>query len=147
MYCLLDAEANLALAVDSRNAILSINSIQQTLQGFRFPTGWRVRIKGASDCSSWCSLFSDLWQAKTLHFLDVSQNSLDKKSVEYIVAALTPAPESGLLTLRMDDCQLRPAALETLCERQEHPFPFSSTDERFRQGRPDVIPTAYIVKI
>ncbi|KAF8340191.1 hypothetical protein F5887DRAFT_1076994 [Amanita rubescens] len=54
-------------------------------------------------------------KAKTLQFLDVSQNSLDKKSVEYIVAALTPAPEQGILTLRMDDCQLRPAALETLC--------------------------------
>ncbi|KAK2467301.1 hypothetical protein APHAL10511_000536 [Amanita phalloides] len=54
-------------------------------------------------------------KAKSLQFLDVSQNSLDKKSVEYIVAALTPASEPGLVSLRMDDCQLRPAALETLC--------------------------------
>ncbi|KIL56431.1 hypothetical protein M378DRAFT_17099 [Amanita muscaria Koide BX008] len=53
--------------------------------------------------------------AKSLQFLDVSLNSLDKKSVEYIVAALPPAPERALVSLRMDDCQLRPAALETLC--------------------------------
>ncbi|KAF8638634.1 hypothetical protein AX17_002059 [Amanita inopinata Kibby_2008] len=54
-------------------------------------------------------------KAKSLQFLDLSQNSLDKKSVEYIVAALTPASEPGIVSLRMDDCQLRPAALETLC--------------------------------
>ncbi|KAM6494674.1 hypothetical protein JOM56_009297, partial [Amanita muscaria] len=54
-------------------------------------------------------------RAKSLQFLDVSLNSLDKKSVEYIVAALPPAPERALVSLRMDDCQLRPAALETLC--------------------------------
>lgn len=40
---------------------------------------------------------------------------LDKKSVEYIVAALETAPEPGLVSLRLDDCALRPAALETLC--------------------------------
>lgn len=54
-------------------------------------------------------------QANSLQFLDVSQNSLDKKAVEYIVAALATAPEPGLVSLRMDDCLLRPAGLETLC--------------------------------
>ncbi|PPQ80139.1 hypothetical protein CVT25_001438 [Psilocybe cyanescens] len=54
-------------------------------------------------------------KAKTLQFLDLSQNSLDKKSVEYIVAAFETAPDPGLVSLRLDDCALRPAALETLC--------------------------------
>ncbi|TFK36219.1 hypothetical protein BDQ12DRAFT_687045 [Crucibulum laeve] len=54
-------------------------------------------------------------KAKSLQFLDVSQNVLDKKSIEYIVAALATAPEPGLVSLRLDDCALRPAALETLC--------------------------------
>ncbi|PPR00680.1 hypothetical protein CVT24_000968 [Panaeolus cyanescens] len=54
-------------------------------------------------------------KAKSLQFLDLSQNSLDKKSIEYIVAALETAPEPGLVSLRLDDCQLRPPALETLC--------------------------------
>ncbi|KNZ78735.1 Leucine-rich repeat-containing protein 68 [Termitomyces sp. J132] len=53
-------------------------------------------------------------QAKNLQFLDLSQNNLDKKSVEYIVAALATAPNQGLVSLRIDDCQLRPAALEAL---------------------------------
>lgn len=35
--------------------------------------------------------------------------------MEYIVAALETAPEPGLVSLRLDDCSLRPAALETLC--------------------------------
>ena len=54
-------------------------------------------------------------KAKSLQFLDLSQNILDKKSVEYIVAALETAPEPGLVSLRLDDCGLRPAALEALC--------------------------------
>ncbi|KAL0959057.1 hypothetical protein HGRIS_014357 [Hohenbuehelia grisea] len=53
-------------------------------------------------------------QAKALQFLDLSQNNLDKKSVEYIVAALTTAPGLGLISLRMDDCNLRHAGLEVL---------------------------------
>ncbi|KAH6879625.1 hypothetical protein BKA70DRAFT_1447902 [Coprinopsis sp. MPI-PUGE-AT-0042] len=56
-----------------------------------------------------------LKKANSLQFLDVSQNALDKKAVEYIVAALATAPEAGLVSLRMDDCLLRPAGLETLC--------------------------------
>jgi len=54
-------------------------------------------------------------QAKTLQFLDLSQNMIDKKAIEYVVAALETAPEPGLVSLRLDDCSLRPAALETLC--------------------------------
>ncbi|TFK65923.1 RNI-like protein [Pluteus cervinus] len=55
-----------------------------------------------------------LANAKSIQFLDLSQNNLDKKSVEYVVAALTTAPEPGLISLRMDDCQLRPAGIEVL---------------------------------
>ncbi|KAF7984923.1 hypothetical protein HWV62_9827 [Athelia sp. TMB] len=53
-------------------------------------------------------------KANSLQFLDLSQNPLDKKSVEYIVAALTTAPEPGLVSLRLDECSLRPGALEVL---------------------------------
>lgn len=56
-----------------------------------------------------------LSQAKSLQFLDLSQNILDKKSIEYIVAGLETAPQTGLVSLRLDDCSLRPAALEVLC--------------------------------
>ncbi|PFH46913.1 hypothetical protein AMATHDRAFT_50684 [Amanita thiersii Skay4041] len=55
-----------------------------------------------------------LLKGKSLQFLDVSQNSMDKRSVELIVAALPTAPEPGLVSLRLDDCQLKPAALEAL---------------------------------
>ncbi|KAK0199598.1 hypothetical protein DFS33DRAFT_1267449 [Desarmillaria ectypa] len=48
-------------------------------------------------------------KSASLEFLDLSQNALDKKSVELLVAALT-----RLVTLRLDDCSLRPGALETL---------------------------------
>ncbi len=48
-------------------------------------------------------------KSASLEFLDLSQNALDKKSVELLVAALTT-----LITLRLDDCSLRPGALETL---------------------------------
>lgn len=53
-------------------------------------------------------------KSKNLQFLDLSQNALDKKSVEYIGLALRPATDAGLVSLRMDDCSLRPASLETL---------------------------------
>ncbi|KAF8154473.1 hypothetical protein B0H34DRAFT_660189 [Crassisporium funariophilum] len=56
-----------------------------------------------------------LKKAKSLQFLDLSQNFLEKRSIEYIVASLETAPEPGLVSLRLDDCSLRPAALETLC--------------------------------
>ncbi|KAG1724709.1 uncharacterized protein EDB91DRAFT_1170321 [Suillus paluster] len=53
-------------------------------------------------------------KAKSLQFLDLSQTSLDKKAVEYIVASLATAPEPGLISLRLDDCSLRVAALDVL---------------------------------
>jgi protein phosphatase 1 regulatory subunit 37 len=56
----------------------------------------------------------NIWQDKNLQFLDVSHNALDKKSIEYITAALQTAPTPGLVSLRMDDCYLRPAGLEAL---------------------------------
>ncbi|EMD36293.1 hypothetical protein CERSUDRAFT_95631 [Gelatoporia subvermispora B] len=53
-------------------------------------------------------------KAKTLQFLDLSQNALDKKSIEYIAGALAQAPNPGLVSLRLDDCSLKPAALDAL---------------------------------
>ncbi|KLO15169.1 RNI-like protein [Schizopora paradoxa] len=55
-------------------------------------------------------------KTRNLQFLDLSQNFLDKKSVEYIGAALRPANETGLISLRLDDCSLRPPALECLAQ-------------------------------
>ncbi|KAG6371077.1 hypothetical protein JVT61DRAFT_10616 [Boletus reticuloceps] len=53
-------------------------------------------------------------QAKSLQFLDLSSTVLDKKAVDYIVVCLATAPEPGLVSLRLDDCSLRPNALEAL---------------------------------
>ncbi|KAI0826580.1 RNI-like protein [Trametes gibbosa] len=53
-------------------------------------------------------------KAKSLQFLDVSQNALDKKAIEYIAAALPAAPAIGLASLRLDDCSLKPQALDAL---------------------------------
>jgi len=39
--------------------------------------------------------------------------------MEYIVAALE-TPDQGLESLRLDDCNLRSAALEVLCECYSH---------------------------
>ena len=55
-------------------------------------------------------------QARSLQFLDLSQNALDKKSIEYIAAALPEAPTPGLVSLRLDDCSLKPQALDALGE-------------------------------
>ncbi|KAH8103400.1 RNI-like protein [Cristinia sonorae] len=55
-----------------------------------------------------------LGKAKSLQFLDMSQNTLDKKAVEYLASALPSAPEPGLVSLRLDDCGLRPTALDAL---------------------------------
>ncbi|OBZ77463.1 hypothetical protein A0H81_01899 [Grifola frondosa] len=53
-------------------------------------------------------------KASSLQFLDLSQNALDKKSVEYVAAALAVSPAPGLLSLRLDDCSMKPAALDAL---------------------------------
>ncbi|RDX54543.1 RNI-like protein [Lentinus brumalis] len=54
-------------------------------------------------------------KARSLQFLDLSQNTLDKKAIEYIAAALPEAPSSsGLISLRLDDCALKPQALDVL---------------------------------
>jgi protein phosphatase 1 regulatory subunit 37 len=53
-------------------------------------------------------------QSENLQFLDLSQNALDKKSVEYITSSLATAPNQGLVSLRLDDCSLRSAVLEVL---------------------------------
>ncbi|KAJ3539631.1 hypothetical protein NM688_g6337 [Phlebia brevispora] len=55
-----------------------------------------------------------LCKAKRLQFLDLSQNVLDKKSIEYIAQALSPVSEPGLVSLRLDDCSLKPQALDAL---------------------------------
>ena len=46
--------------------------------------------------------------------MDLSQNAMDKKSVEYIAGALAQMPEQGLSSLKLDDCQLKPLSLEAL---------------------------------
>lgn len=80
-------------------------------------------------------------QTKTLQYLDLSQNALDKRSMEYIVGSLGSAPPqvagsghssppasprfeqpllsitqpaSPIFSLRVDDCSLRAATLEVL---------------------------------
>ncbi|KAI1798170.1 RNI-like protein [Ganoderma leucocontextum] len=53
-------------------------------------------------------------KARSLQFLDLSQNALDKKCIEYIAAALPDAPIPGLISLRLDDCALKPQALDAL---------------------------------
>ncbi|EIM83836.1 uncharacterized protein STEHIDRAFT_170302 [Stereum hirsutum FP-91666 SS1] len=53
-------------------------------------------------------------KSKSLQFLDLSQNTLDKKAIDYISAALPQAPEVGLSSLKLDDCQLRATVLEAL---------------------------------
>ncbi|KAI0343834.1 RNI-like protein [Trametopsis cervina] len=53
-------------------------------------------------------------KASGLQFLDLAQNSLDKKSIEYIAAALPEAPNPGLTSLRLDDCALKPQVLDVL---------------------------------
>ena len=55
-------------------------------------------------------------QARGLQFLDLSQNALDKKCIEYVAAALPEAPIPGLVSLRLDDCALKPQALDALGE-------------------------------
>ena len=45
--CPLDVEADTAFAVDSRNVILLVHSIQQTAQGICLSAGRRIRTKGA----------------------------------------------------------------------------------------------------
>lgn len=55
-----------------------------------------------------------LTKAKNLQFLDLSQNALDKKAIEYIAVALPDAPTPGLVSLRLDDCALKPQALDAL---------------------------------
>nr|GAT60426.1 predicted protein [Mycena chlorophos] len=120
------------------------------------------RLKG----NAWKLLGAYLTKATDLQFLDVSQNPLDKKAVEYVVSALgeytptvvsssaasmlsfdsvsiesrdreysnetryglgyglddsrdkhrnTSGAKRGLVSLKLEDCALRAAALETLC--------------------------------
>ncbi|KAJ7343861.1 hypothetical protein DFH08DRAFT_915041 [Mycena albidolilacea] len=71
------------------------------------------KIKGPS---AWRLIGAYLAQAHALTFLDLSQNALDKKAVECVVAALGEYREvrQGLVSLKLDDCGLRAAALETL---------------------------------
>ena len=75
-------------------------------------------------------------QAKNLQFLDLSSTVLDKKAVDYIVVCLTTAPEPGLVSLRLDDCALRPNALEALGESSLITRPLG----------PDVCPPARVVR-
>ncbi|KAK7451206.1 hypothetical protein VKT23_012542 [Stygiomarasmius scandens] len=55
-------------------------------------------------------------KSSSIQFLDLSQIPLDKKAIEVLVAALTPAGHPGLASLRLDDCALKPGALEVLAK-------------------------------
>ncbi|PIL27549.1 hypothetical protein GSI_10700 [Ganoderma sinense ZZ0214-1] len=74
-------------------------------------------------------------KARNLQFLDLSQNALDKKCVEYVAAALPEAPIPGLVSLRLDDCALKPQALDALgavaiaLMIKDYPDRFPSTSE------------------
>ncbi|KAJ6481179.1 hypothetical protein DFH09DRAFT_1464733, partial [Mycena vulgaris] len=69
------------------------------------------RLRGAV----WRLVGAYLGKAHALQFLDLSQNALDKKAVECIVGALGEYDSRrGLVSLKLDDCSLRAAALETL---------------------------------
>ncbi|KAL0071126.1 hypothetical protein AAF712_001684 [Marasmius tenuissimus] len=57
-----------------------------------------------------------LGKAVSLQFLDLSQTPLDKKSIEYIVASFSQPPSPGLASLRLDDCSLKPGALDVLAK-------------------------------
>lgn len=115
MMSIVDTQTHAARPPDPRYPFLLVGRVKWATQGTCFSSYWGICQAGR--------IFSDalvlhnvtLNQAKSLQFLDLSQNSLDKKSIEYIVAALETAPEPGLISLRLDDCSLRPAALEALC--------------------------------
>ncbi|KAJ7136385.1 hypothetical protein C8R43DRAFT_929206 [Mycena crocata] len=70
------------------------------------------RLKGAA----WKLVGAYVGKAHSLTFLDLSQNPLDKKAVECIVGVLAEegGGKRGLVSLKLDDCALRAAALETL---------------------------------
>ena len=55
-------------------------------------------------------------KAQALQFLPWSQNVSEKNAIEYIAAALPDAPARGLVSLRLDDCSLKPQALDALGE-------------------------------
>ncbi|KAJ7454514.1 hypothetical protein FB451DRAFT_1518200, partial [Mycena latifolia] len=68
------------------------------------------RLRGPA----WKLVGAYVGKAHALQFLDLSQNALDKKAVECIVGALGKDGRRGLVSLKLDDCSLRAAALETL---------------------------------
>ena len=79
---------------------------------------WLICITRWGACT-----ISQTLQANNLQFLDLS---LDKKVVDYIVVYST-APEPGLVPLHLDDCSIRPKALEVL---GECPFDHESVQAR-----------------
>ena len=111
----LDTQADSTRPVDTRFVVLSILGIESAVEGTCVSLSWGLCRQGAfTNVYSYLRL--TFRQSKSIQFLDLSQNNLDKKSVEHIVAALATAPDPGLISLRLDDCALRPASLETLGE-------------------------------
>src|ERR1700723_2674336 len=113
-----DAKVHTSRATHTRDALLPLSGIKSTAQSASLQSYWRVCLssKFTRIYFTESTAMTTSRQATTLQFLDLSQNPLDKKSVEYIVAALTAASEPGLVSLRLDDCSLRPTALEVLCK-------------------------------
>ena len=94
---------------------LPFHCLQSASEITCIPTYWCIPRQSTTDSFSlsYSSSYS-LLQAVSLQFLDLSQIPLDKKSVEYIVASLTQPPSPGLASLRLDDCSLKPGALDVL---------------------------------
>ena len=102
-----------ALLIPASLTFLSVSSNRRLkAPAFRLIGAFVVKARITND--DWDLSCTDISQAKTLQFLDLSQNSLDKRSIEYIANALPRAPEPGLSSLRLDDCFLKPQALEAL---------------------------------
>ncbi|KAJ7751788.1 hypothetical protein DFH07DRAFT_1032273 [Mycena maculata] len=75
-------------------------------------TSASAKTTGGKGGGAWRVVGAYVGKAHSLTFLDLSQNALDKKAVECVVAAL--GEYRGLVSLKLDDCSLRAAALETL---------------------------------
>jgi hypothetical protein len=109
----IDTETDLTRPSYPRNSYISVRHFEPTSESASVSLDRRFHDKGVLLVTwSWRGLTSP--QAKTLQFLDLSQNSLDKRSIEYIANALPQAPGPCLSSLRLDDCFLKPQALEAL---------------------------------
>lgn len=111
-----DTQTDTPCTPHSQLPAFPVGCFESTAKSPRFPYPRRFHIQSMSSLrfvhSTKCLTSSQ--QSKSLQFLDLSQNTLDKKAIDYISAALPQAPEVGLSSLKLDDCQLRATVLEAL---------------------------------